>query len=49
MKTLAVVVASVFNLFAFGNAYAHGDHEATHGGTVGVGSDMRSAAYTQSQ
>jgi hypothetical protein len=39
MKTLAVVIASVFNLLAFGNAYAHGDHEATHGGTVGVGND----------
>ena len=39
MKTLAVVVASVFNLLVFGNAYAHGDHEPTHGGTVGVGND----------
>ena len=39
MKTLTVVVASVFNLLACGNAYAHGDHEATHGGTVGVGND----------
>ena len=39
MRTLAVVIASVFNLLAFGNAYAHGDHEATHGGTVGVGND----------
>jgi len=40
MKTLAVVIASVFNLLAFGNAYAHGDHPATHGGTVGVGDDV---------
>jgi hypothetical protein len=39
MKTFAVVVASVFNLLAFVSAYAHGDHDATHGGTVGVGSD----------
>ena len=39
MKTLAVVAASVFNLLVFGNAYAHGDHEPTHGGTVGVGND----------
>ena len=39
MKTLAVVIASIFNLLAFGNAYAHGDHEPTHGGTVGVGND----------
>ena len=39
MKTLAVVVASVFNLLVFGNACAHGDHEPTHGGTVGVGND----------
>jgi hypothetical protein len=39
VKTLPVVVALVFTLIAFGNAYAHGDHEATHGGTVGVGND----------
>ena len=39
MKTLAVVVASVFNLLAFGNAYAHGDHPAEHGGIVGRGDD----------
>jgi hypothetical protein len=39
MKTLAVVVASVFNLFAFGNAYAHGDHPSEHGGVVGRGDD----------
>ena len=39
MKTLALVIASVFTLLAFGNAYAHGDHEARHGGTVGVGND----------
>ena len=39
MKTLAVVTASVFNLLAFGNAYAHGDHPSTHGGTVGRGND----------
>ena len=39
MKTLAVIVASVFNLLVFGNAYAHGDHPSTHGGTVGVGND----------
>ena len=39
MKTLAVVVASVFNLLAFGNAYAHGDHPSEHGGVVGRGDD----------
>jgi len=39
MKTLTVIIASVFNLLAFGNACAHGDHDATHGGTVGVGDD----------
>src|SRR6266478_6855967 len=39
MKTHAVVIASVFNMLAFGNAYAHGDHPSTHGGTVGRGDD----------
>ena len=39
MKTPAVVIASVFNLLAFGGAYAHGDHESTHGGVVGRGDD----------
>ena len=39
MKTLAMVIASVFNLLAFGNAYAHGDHPSTHGGTVGRGDE----------
>ncbi|TMH05075.1 MAG: hypothetical protein E6H67_09575 [Betaproteobacteria bacterium] len=39
MKLLAVVIASVLNLTAFGNAYAHGDHPSTHGGTVGRGDD----------
>ena len=39
MKMLTVVVASVFNLLAFGYACAHGDHEPTHGGTVGRGDD----------
>jgi len=39
MKTLAVVIASVFNLFAFGNAFAHGDHPSTHGGAVGRGDE----------
>ena len=39
VKTLAVVTASVFNLLAFGNAYAHGDHPSTHGGTVGRGDE----------
>ena len=39
MKTLAAVIASVFNLLAFGNAYAHGDHASTHGGIVGRGDD----------
>jgi nitrogen fixation protein FixH len=39
MKTLAVVVASVFNLIVFGNAYAHGDHPSEHGGTMGRGDD----------
>jgi hypothetical protein len=39
MKTLAVVIASVFNLLAFGNAYAHGDHPSEHGGIMGRGDD----------
>ena len=39
MKTLAVVVASVFNLIVFGNAYAHGDHPSEHGGIMGRGDD----------
>jgi hypothetical protein len=39
MKTLAVVVASVFNLLAFGSACAHGDHPSTHGGIMGRGDD----------
>ena len=39
MKTLAVVVASVFNLLVFGNAYAHGDHPSEYGGVVGRGDD----------
>ncbi len=39
MKTLVLVVASVFNLLAFGNAYAHGDHPSEHGGVVGRGDD----------
>ena len=39
MKTFALVIASLFNLVAFGNAYAHGDHEPTHGGVVGRGDD----------
>jgi hypothetical protein len=39
MKTFALVIASVFNLLAFGNAYAHGDHPPTHGGIVGRGGD----------
>ena len=39
MKTLAVVIASGFNLLAFGNACAHGDHQSTHGGIMGRGDD----------
>jgi hypothetical protein len=39
MKTLAVVVASVFNLLAFGSACAHGDHPSEHGGVMGRGDD----------
>jgi hypothetical protein len=39
VKTLAVVVASVFNLLAFGNSYGHGDHPSEHGGVVGRGDD----------
>ena len=39
MKTLAVVVASAFNLIVFGNVYAHGDHPSEHGGVVGRGDD----------
>ena len=39
MKTLALVIASVFSLFALGIACAHGDHPSTHGGTVGRGND----------
>ena len=39
MKRLTVVVASVFNLLAFGNACAHGDHPSEHGGIMGRGDD----------
>jgi hypothetical protein len=39
VKTLAVVVASVFSLLAFGNTYAHGDHPSSHGGIMGRGDD----------
>ena len=39
MKTLALVIASVFNLLALEIACAHGDHPSTHGGTVGRGND----------
>ena len=39
MKMLAVAIASIFNLLAFGNAFAHGDHPSTHGGVVGRGDD----------
>ena len=39
LKTLAVVVASVINMLAFGNACAHGDHPSEHGGVVGRGDD----------
>jgi hypothetical protein len=39
MKTLALVIASVFNLVALGIACAHGDHPSMHGGTVGRGND----------
>ncbi|HEY1461082.1 MAG TPA: hypothetical protein VGH59_13605 [Casimicrobiaceae bacterium] len=39
MKTLALATASVFNVFAMGIAWAHGDHPSTHGGTVGRGDD----------
>ena len=39
MKTPALVIASVFNLLAFGNACAHGDHPSSHGGIMGRGDD----------
>jgi hypothetical protein len=39
LKTLAVVIVSVFNLLVFGNACAHGDHPSEHGGVVGRGDD----------
>ncbi|HWZ73145.1 MAG TPA: hypothetical protein VN326_16950 [Casimicrobiaceae bacterium] len=39
MKTLAMVIASVFNTIAFGTAYAHGDHASEHGGIMGRGDD----------
>lgn len=39
MKILTAVVASIFNVLAFGNAYAHGDHPPEHGGVVGRGDD----------
>ncbi len=39
MKTRPLVIASIFNLLAFGIACAHGDHPSTHGGTVGRGND----------
>jgi hypothetical protein len=39
LKTLAAVIVSVFNLFALGNACAHGDHPSEHGGIMGRGDD----------
>ncbi len=39
MKTLTAVVASIFNVLAFGSAYAHGDHPSEHGGIMGRGDD----------
>ena len=35
MKTAAVILASILNVFVLGPAFAHGDHAAQHGGVVG--------------
>jgi hypothetical protein len=34
-----VVLASVFELVTWGNAFAHGDHKPKHGGIMGRGDD----------
>ena len=39
MRTLAVGIAVMWNLWAGGIAWAHGDHAAQHGGVVARGDD----------
>ncbi len=39
MKIALAVIATVLQLLAFCNAYAHGDHKPKHGGIMGRGDD----------
>lgn len=39
VRTLALLLASVFHVLMPGNAYAHGDHEPKHGGIIGMSTD----------
>ena len=39
MRTRALAAVLLFDVLAFGTAYAHGDHPASHGGVVGRGDD----------
>ena len=39
MKVALAVVATVFHVLAFCDAYAHGDHKPKHGGIMGRGGD----------
>jgi hypothetical protein len=39
MKFALAVIATVFQVLAFCNAYAHGDHKPKHGGIMGRGDD----------
>jgi hypothetical protein len=39
MKVALAVVATVFHVLAFCDAYAHGDHKPKHGGIMGRGDD----------
>ncbi len=39
MKIALAVIATVLQMLAFCNAYAHGDHKPKHGGIMGRGDD----------
>ena len=39
MKIALAVIATVLQVLAFCNAYAHGDHKPKHGGIMGRGDD----------
>jgi hypothetical protein len=39
VKLIAKVLVVILNLFPVGNAFAHGDHAAQHGGVMGRGDD----------